>query len=67
MRILAGMTRKYLKTKTVAEYLDMKESGVRRLIRLGELRAIDIGTSTRHVYRVDEAELVRYTEKAQVA
>jgi excisionase family DNA binding protein len=59
---MAPMTRKYLTTNQVAEMYATDEKAVRRWIRSGRLKAVNVGTSGCPRYRVSEAELVRYDE-----
>ncbi len=48
----------------VAEYYQIPLKTVWQKIRLGEIRAKNIGTSNRHIYRISAAEIRRYDQAA---
>ena len=48
----------------VAEYYQIPLKTVWQKIRLGEIRAKNIGTPKRHIYRISAAEIRRYDQAA---
>lgn len=55
-----------LTVREVATRLGVSTEHVRRLIRSGELRASNIGTTKRIVYRVREGALLRFLDAREV-
>lgn len=49
-----------LTTDEFANTVRLHPSKVRQRIRRGEIRAVNVGTEKRHIWRITEAELDRY-------
>lgn len=59
----AGVT---LKVKDVAAALGIRVEVVRRLIRRGELRASNIGTAAKPMYRIRQSALDNFLDEREV-
>lgn len=53
----------FLTIKEVADKLNVSKMTIYRVIKAGDLKAIDIGTGARRVYRVSQKELNKFIEK----
>lgn len=53
---------RFLTTEEVAERYKVKPGAVRRMVRLGKIRAVNIGTDGRHIFRFAESDLVAFEE-----
>ena len=54
------MTGPLMKTEEFAAIVRLSPDKVRQRIRRGEIKANNVGTDKRRIYRISEAELERY-------
>jgi excisionase family DNA binding protein len=50
----------FLTTEEFAEIVRLDPSKIRQRIRRGEIKAYNVGTEKRRIYRIAESELARY-------
>ncbi|HIE29472.1 TPA: DNA-binding protein [Candidatus Poribacteria bacterium] len=55
--------KEFLTIKNAAKLLDCSEKQIRRFIEKDMLKAADIGTGKRRIYRIPREEIMRFVEE----